>query len=96
MAFAPFNAVLPVIAALVFFIFGYVALFVSLMICFFVCLVIAKGICEGGKKVRTYAMKSAAAKTFLLSDVDTSARWKNLAKNRKAMHGSSKLGCYES
>ena len=53
MAFAPFNAVLPVIAALVFFIFGYVALFVSLMICFFVFLVIAKGIYEGGKKVRT-------------------------------------------
>ena len=43
MTFAPFNILLQVIAALVIFIFGYVALFVSLMICFFVCLVIAKG-----------------------------------------------------
>jgi hypothetical protein len=68
MAFAPFNAVLPVIAAFVIFIFGYVALFVSLMICFFVCLVIAKGIYEGAKKIRTYAMKSALAKTFISSD----------------------------
>ncbi len=72
MAFAPFNAVIPVIAAFVVFIFGYFALFVSLMICLFVCLVIAKGVYEGAKKVRTYAMKSAAAKTFLSSDVDTS------------------------
>jgi hypothetical protein len=69
MAFAPFNAVLPVIAALAVFIFGYVALFVSLMICFFLCLVIAKGIYEGAKKVRTYAMRSALAKTFISSDV---------------------------
>jgi hypothetical protein len=69
MAFAPFNTVLPVIAAFVVFIFGYVALFVSLMICFFVCLVIAKGIYEGAKKIRTYAMKSALAKTFISADV---------------------------
>jgi hypothetical protein len=69
MAFAPLNAVLPVIAAFVVFILGYVALFVSLMICFFVCLVIAKGIYEGAKKVRTYAMKSAPAKTFVSADV---------------------------
>jgi hypothetical protein len=69
MAFAPFNAVLPVIAAFVVFIFGYVALFVSLMICFFVCLVIAKGIYEGAKKVRSYAVRSAPAKTFISSDV---------------------------
>jgi hypothetical protein len=69
MAFAPFNAVLPVIAAFVIFIFGYVALFVSLMICFFVCLVIAKGIYEGAKKVRSYAVRSAPAKTFISSDV---------------------------
>jgi len=82
MAFAPFNAVLPVIAALVFFIFGYVALFVSLMICFFVCLVIAKGIYEGGKKVRTYAMKSAAAKTFfyLMSILRTIERDHSLSR----------------
>jgi hypothetical protein len=69
MAFAPFNAVLPVIAAFVVFVFGYVALFVSLMICFFVCLVIAKGIYEGTKKVRSYTMKSAPAKTFISADV---------------------------
>ena len=69
MAFAPFNAVLPVIAAFVVFIFGYVALFLSLMICFFLCLVIAKVIYEGAKKVRTYAMRSAPAKTFISPDV---------------------------
>jgi hypothetical protein len=69
MAFAPLSAVLPVIAAFVVFILGYLALFVSLMICFFVCLVIAKGIYEGAKKVRTYAMKSAPAKTFISADV---------------------------
>jgi hypothetical protein len=69
MALAPFNAVLPVIAAFVVFIFGYVALFVSLMICFFVCLVIAKGIYEGAKKVRSYAVRSAPEKTFISSDV---------------------------
>ena len=69
MAFAPFNAVLPVIAAFVVFIFGYVALFLSLLICFFLCLVIAKGIYEGAKKVRTYAVRSAPAKTFISSDV---------------------------
>lgn len=69
MAFAPLNAVLPVIAAFVVFILGYLVLFVSLMICFFVCLVIAKGIYEGAKKVRTYAMKSAPAKTFISADV---------------------------
>jgi hypothetical protein len=65
MTFAPFNIALQVIAAFAIFIFGYVALFVSLMIWFFLCLVIAKGVYEGAKKVRTYAMKSA-------SDVDTS------------------------
>jgi hypothetical protein len=69
MAFAPLNAVLPVIAAFVVFILGYLALFVSLMICFFVCLVIAKGIYQGAKKVRTYAMKSAPAKTFISADI---------------------------
>lgn len=69
MNLAPFNAVLPVIAAFVVFIFGYVALFLSLLICFFLCLVIAKGIYEGAKKVRTYAVRSAPAKTFISSDV---------------------------
>ena len=69
MAFAPLNAVLPVIAAFVVFILGYVALFVSLMIWFFVCLVIAKGIYEGAKKVWSYTRRSTAAKTFIVSDV---------------------------
>lgn len=72
MTFAPINTVVPVIAAFVVFILGYVALFVSLMICFFLCLGIAKGIYEGAKKVRTYAMRSAPANTFISSDVDTS------------------------
>ena len=65
MTFAPFNIALQVIAAFAIFIFGYVALFVSLMIWFFLCLVIAKGVYEGAKKVRTYAMKTT-------SDVDNS------------------------
>jgi hypothetical protein len=69
MAFAPFNAVLPVIAAFVVFIFAYVALFVSSMICFSVCLVIARGIYEGAKKVRSYTMRSAPAKTFISAEV---------------------------
>ena len=37
MTFAPINMVVPVIAAFVVFIFGYITLFVSLMICFSVC-----------------------------------------------------------
>ena len=69
MTFAPFNVAVPVIAAFVVFIFGYVALFVSLMICFFVCLAIAKGIYEGAKKVRSYTMRSAPAKTLISADV---------------------------
>jgi len=69
MPFAPFNFALQVIAAFTIFIFGYVALFVSSMICFSVCLVIARGIYEGAKKVRSYTMRSAPAKTFISSDV---------------------------
>jgi hypothetical protein len=69
MTFAPFNIALQVIAAFAIFIFGYVALFVSLMIWFFVCLVIAKGIYEGAKKVRSYTKRSTPAKTFISSDV---------------------------
>jgi hypothetical protein len=68
MTFAPFNVALQVIAAFTIFILGYVSLFVSLMICLFICLAVAKGIYEGAKKVRTYAMKSASAKAFLLSN----------------------------
>jgi hypothetical protein len=69
MAFAPFNVALQVIAAFAIFVFGYVALFVSSMICFSVCLVIAKGIYEGAKKVRSYTMRSAPAKTFISAEV---------------------------
>jgi hypothetical protein len=71
MAFAPFNIALQVIAAFVIFIFGYVALFVSLIICLAVSLAIGKGIYEGARRVRAYAVRSAPAKTFVSSDVDT-------------------------
>ena len=71
MTFAPFNTVVPVIAAFVVFILGYVALFVSLMICFFLFLVTTKGIYEGAKKVRTYAARSAPQIPSFSSDVDT-------------------------
>ena len=63
MPFAPFNFALQVIAAFTIFILGYVALFVSSMICFSVCLIIARGIYQGAKKVRSYTMRSAPAKT---------------------------------
>ena len=69
MTFAPFNVALQVIAAFAIFVFGYVALFVSSMICFSVCLVIARGIYEGAKKVRSYTMRSAPAKTFISAEV---------------------------
>ena len=69
MNFAPFNFALQVIAAFTIFIVGYVALFLSSMICFSVCLVIARGIYEGAKKVRSYTMRLAPAKTFILPDV---------------------------
>jgi hypothetical protein len=71
MAFAPFNIALQVIAAFVIFIFGYVALFVSLIICLAVSLAIGKGIYEGARRVRAYTVRSAPAKTFISSDVDT-------------------------
>jgi|HubBroStandDraft_4_1064222.scaffolds.fasta_scaffold665242_2 hypothetical protein len=69
MTFAPFNVALQVIAAFAIFVFGYVALFVSSMICFSVCLMIARGIYEGAKKVRSYTMRSAPAKTFISAEV---------------------------
>jgi hypothetical protein len=67
-----FNIALQVIAAFVIFLFGYVALFVSLVIC----LVIAKGIYEGAKGVRAYAVRSASAKSSISSDIDTPAHRK--------------------
>jgi hypothetical protein len=69
MTFAPFNVALQVIAAFAIFVFGYVALFVSSMIWFSVCLVIARGIYEGAKKVRSYTTRSAPAKTFISAEV---------------------------
>ena len=69
MPFAPFNFALQVIAAFTIFIFGYVALFVSSMICFSVCLLIARGIYEGAKKVRSYTMRSAPANPFISAEV---------------------------
>ena len=42
MAFAPFNVAMQVIAAFAIFIFGYVALFVSLVMCLAVSLAIGK------------------------------------------------------
>jgi hypothetical protein len=61
MAFAPFNIALQVIAAFVIFIFGYIALFVSLIICLAVSLAIGKGIYEGARRVRAYAVSPAKA-----------------------------------
>jgi hypothetical protein len=69
MAFAPFNVALQVIAAFGIFVLGYVALLVSLVICLGVSLAIGKGIREGARRVRTYAVRSALAKTFISSDV---------------------------
>jgi hypothetical protein len=69
MTLAPFNIALQVIAAFAIFVFGYVALSVSLIICLAVCFAIGEGVYEGAKKVRTYAMKSAPAKTFISADV---------------------------
>jgi hypothetical protein len=71
MAFAPFNVALQVIAAFAIFVFGYVALLVSLLICLAVSVAIGKGISEGARRVRAYAVRSAPAKTFISSDVDT-------------------------
>ena len=68
MALAP-NIAQQVIAAFVIFIFGYVALFVSLIICFAVFLAIGSGIYEGARRVRAYAVRSAPSKTFVSSDV---------------------------
>jgi hypothetical protein len=69
MAFAPFNVALQVIAAFAILVFGYIALFVSLIICLAVSLAIGKGIYEGARRVQAYAVRSAPAKTFISSDV---------------------------
>jgi len=64
-----FNVALQVIAAFVIFLFAYVGLFVSLIIC----LVIAKAMYEGAKGVRAFAVRSATAKRSISSDADTAA-----------------------
>jgi hypothetical protein len=69
MTFAPFNVALQVIAAFAIFVLGYVALFVSLTIGLAVSLAIGKGLYEGARRLRAYAVRSAPAKTFISSDV---------------------------
>jgi hypothetical protein len=51
-----FNLALQVIAAFMVFLIGYLALFISFMLC----LVIAKGVYEGAKAVQVYAARSAS------------------------------------
>jgi len=62
-----FNFAAQVIAALVVFIFGYIALFGSLM----VCLAIAMSVYAGTKRVWVCAVKSISANKSLLSNVET-------------------------
>jgi hypothetical protein len=64
-----FSIALQVIAAFVIFLFAFVALFVSLIIS----LAIAKGIYEGAKGVRAYAVRSASAKRSISSEVEAPA-----------------------
>lgn len=63
------NATLQVIAALVVFLFGYLAFFVFLI----VCLLIATGLYEGAKAVRFYAVTSGSANRSRSSDVEMPA-----------------------
>jgi hypothetical protein len=51
-----FNFALQVTAAFIIFLVGYLALFISFMIC----LLIAKGVYEGAKLVQAYAARSAS------------------------------------
>ncbi|MGA7188882.1 MAG: hypothetical protein WBY66_10325, partial [Candidatus Acidiferrales bacterium] len=60
-----FNVPLQVIAAFVIFIFGYLALFVSLL----TFLAIARGLYEGAKRVRAYTLRSASENDSISSDV---------------------------
>ena len=58
-----YNVALPVIAAFVISVLGYLTLFVSLMIC----LAIAKGLYEGAMEIRAFAMRSAWANSSIPS-----------------------------
>lgn len=64
-----FNLALQVLAAFLIFLSGYIAIFTSLLLC----LVIAKGIYEGAKGIRAYAVESVSANSSVLSDVDMAA-----------------------
>jgi len=64
-----FNVALQTLAAFVIFIFGYVALFVFLIIC----LVIAKAMYEAVRRARAYLLRCVSANTFVPADVDTPA-----------------------
>jgi hypothetical protein len=59
-----YNSILQVIAAFVVFLFAYVALFVSLIIC----LVVAVGIYECAKWVQAYLVNTASASRSASSD----------------------------
>jgi hypothetical protein len=61
-----FDFVIEMLAAFVIFVIGYLALFISLM----VCLALIKGIYEGAKRVRAYAVRSASPNRPISSDAD--------------------------
>jgi hypothetical protein len=66
MALLPrFNVPLQAVAAFVIFILGYLALFVSLL----TFLALARGLYEGAKRVRAYALRSASENDSISSDV---------------------------
>jgi len=67
--FPAFNFEVQVIAAFVIFVFGYVALFSSLMIFLF----LAKGLYESAKAVRTYAVRYGSTNTSNLFDIEIQA-----------------------
>src|SRR5580692_607898 len=60
-----FNVPVQVVAAFVIFIFGYLALFVSLL----TFLAIARGLYKGAKRVRVYALRLASESDSISSDI---------------------------
>jgi UPF0716 family protein affecting phage T7 exclusion len=60
-----FNVPVQVVAAFVILIFGYLALFLSLL----TFLAIARGLYEGAKRVRAYALRSASKNDSISSDI---------------------------
>ncbi len=67
--FPAFNFEVQVIAAFMVFVFGYVALFSSLMIFLF----LAKGLYESAKAVRAYAVRYGSTNTSNLLDIEIQA-----------------------